>query len=133
MSRPGGRLVLQQMSRGAVGPGGGAFIERYIAPDMTMRPLSRTAKRLEHAGFEVRDVHAMREHYVPTVRAWADTLERRWDDAVALIGERGARVWRLYLTGGALAFEENRMGVDQFLAVRSHSDGRSDFPMTREW
>ena len=28
------------------------------------------------------------------------------------------RVWRLYLAGGALAFEEGRMGVDQILAVR---------------
>ncbi|SFB38392.1 cyclopropane-fatty-acyl-phospholipid synthase [Amycolatopsis marina] len=133
MLRPGGRALLQQMSRGTVAPGGGAFIERYIAPDMTMRPLSRTAQHLEGAGFELRDVHALREHYVRTVRAWADTLERRWDDAVALIGERGARVWRLYLVGGALAFEENRMGVDQFLAVRPHPDGSSGFASTREW
>jgi cyclopropane-fatty-acyl-phospholipid synthase len=29
------------------------------------------------------------------------------------------RVWRLYLAGGALAFEEGRMGVDQILAVRT--------------
>ena len=27
-------------------------------------------------------------------------------------------LWRLYLAGGALAFEEGRMGVDQILAVR---------------
>jgi len=27
-------------------------------------------------------------------------------------------VWRLYLVGGALAFEDGRMGVDQYLAVR---------------
>ena len=28
------------------------------------------------------------------------------------------RVWRLYLVGGALAFEQGRMGVDQILATR---------------
>ena len=131
--KPTGRLLLQQMSRGAVAPGGGAFIERYIAPDMTMRPLSRTLGHVEKAGFEIRDVHAMREHYVPTVRAWLETLEENWDRAVALIGEAGARVWRLYLVGGALAFEENRMGVDQILAVRSSADGDSGLPATREW
>jgi cyclopropane-fatty-acyl-phospholipid synthase len=27
-------------------------------------------------------------------------------------------MWRLYLVGSALAFEEGRMGVDQILAVR---------------
>ncbi|QFU87972.1 cyclopropane-fatty-acyl-phospholipid synthase family protein [Amycolatopsis sp. YIM 10] len=130
--RPRGRLVLQQMSRGAVAPGGGAFIERYIAPDMTMRPLSRTLGHLEVSGFEIRDVHALREHYVETVRAWTDTLESRWHDVVALIGETGARVWRLYLVGGALAFEENRMGVDQILAVRPGEAGESGLPATRE-
>jgi cyclopropane-fatty-acyl-phospholipid synthase len=116
---PGGRLLLQQMSRGdGTAPGGGAFIETYIAPDMHVRPMSRTIRHLEVAGFEVRAVEAMREHYVTTVRHWLDTLERRWDDFVALAGAEVARVWRLYLVGGALAFEEGRMGVDQYLAVR---------------
>ncbi|MGH3467673.1 MAG: class I SAM-dependent methyltransferase, partial [Thermocrispum sp.] len=81
--RPRGRLLLQQMSRGAVHPGGGAFIESYIAPDMTMRPLSATVAHLERAGFEIRGVQALREHYVDTVRAWGVTLEERWDDVVA--------------------------------------------------
>ncbi|MGH3466177.1 MAG: SAM-dependent methyltransferase, partial [Thermocrispum sp.] len=36
-----------------------------------------------------------------------------------------ARVWRLYLAGGSLAFEENRMGVDQILAVRPDAAGAS--------
>lgn len=133
MVKAGGRVLLQQMSRGNVAPGGGAFIERYIAPDMTMRPVGRTIGHLETAGLEVRDVHALREHYVWTVRAWAATLEENWADAVALIGETGARVWRLYLVGGALAFEENRMGVDQILAVRPDRHGRSGLPATREW
>ena len=46
--KPTGRLLLQQMSRHAgTAPGGGAFIEAYIAPDMHMRPLSQT---LAHPG-----------------------------------------------------------------------------------
>ena len=115
--RPGGRLVLQQMSRGAMAPGGGAFIESYVAPDMTMRPLHGTLGHLAGAGFEIRDVEAMREHYVRTIDAWAGTLERRWDEVVARVGVGWARVWRLYLAGSSLAFEENRMGVDQIVAV----------------
>ncbi|MFE9748716.1 class I SAM-dependent methyltransferase [Saccharothrix saharensis] len=129
--RPGGRLLFQQMSRGATAPGGGAFIESYVAPDMTMRPLSRTLAHLENAGLEIRDVHALREHYVRTVREWAATLERRWDEVVALVGEGRARVWRLYLAGGALAFEDNRMGVDQVLAVRPTAEGTSGMPSHR--
>lgn len=116
--RPGGRLLVQQMSRRGPHPGGGPFIERYIAPDMHMRPVGETVGLLEDAGLEVRGVRAMREHYVRTARAWSAELERRFDELVALAGPQSARVWRLYLAGGALAFEEGRMGVDQIVAVR---------------
>jgi cyclopropane fatty-acyl-phospholipid synthase-like methyltransferase len=37
---------------------------------------------------------------------------------VALVGAELVRVWRLYLAGGRLAFEEGRMGVDQVLAIK---------------
>ncbi|MGP4003967.1 class I SAM-dependent methyltransferase [Streptomyces sp. 8N706] len=130
MLRPRGRVLVQQMSRGANAPGGGAFIESYIAPDMHMRPLGGTVSLLERAGLEVRHVEALREHYVRTIGAWHRTLEDRWDEVVAMVGEQTARVWRLYLVGGALAFEEGRMGVDQILAVRPCAEGVSELPAT---
>jgi cyclopropane-fatty-acyl-phospholipid synthase len=117
--RPGGRLLLQQMSRRRdAAPGGGAFIESYIAPDMHMRPASQTIAHLDRVGFELLGVEAMRTHYVRTVAKWLETFEANWDEVVRLQGEEVARVWRLYLVGGALAFAEGRMGVDQFLAGR---------------
>ena len=126
-----GRLLVQQMSRGATAPGGGAFIESYVAPDMHMRPVGDTVALIERAGLEVRDVHALREHYVRTVRVWLETLESRWDAVVALVGEPMARVWRLYLVGGSLTFEEGRMGVDQILAVKPTAAGASGMPAAR--
>nr|WP_245572397.1 class I SAM-dependent methyltransferase [Actinokineospora enzanensis] len=131
MLKPQGRLLLQQMSRGAVAQGGGAFIETYIAPDMNMRPVGQTVDMLESAGLEVRDVEALREHYVWTCRAWGETVERNWGELVALAGEQTARVWRLYLAGSALAFAENRIGVHQVLAVRPTAEGLSGLPRTR--
>lgn len=117
--RPGGRLLLQQMSRRAdAAPGGGAFIEAYIAPDMHMRPLWQTLRYLQEAGLEIRSVATMREHYARTAEHWLNTLDSRFDEFVALQGEEVARVWRLYLAGGGLAFEEGRMGVDQILAAK---------------
>jgi len=128
--RPGGRALVQQMSRTSR-PGGGPFIEAFIAPDMHMRPVGETVALLERAGLEVRDVHALREHYVRTVDAWYATFEAGWDRVVAMVGEEVARVWRLYLVGGALAFEEGRMGVDQILLVRPAPGGRSGLPAVR--
>ena len=116
--RPGGRVLVQQMSRRGRHPGGGPFIESFIAPDMHMRPVGATVDLIEASGLEVRDVHALREHYVRTVAAWHRTFEGNFDQVVALVGEEVARVWRLYLVGGAMAFRDGRMGVDQILAVR---------------
>jgi len=122
--RPGGRLLIQQMSRGARAPGGGPFIESYITPDMTMRPVGETVRLIEDAGFEVIGVQAMRPHYVRTIRAWLDNFEDKRPEVEAILTAEQIRVWRLYLAGGALAFEEGRMGVDQILAVRREEAGR---------
>ena len=116
--RPGGLVVIQQMSRGSSAPGGGAFIESYIAADMHMRPLGETIGLLERAGLEVLHAQSLRPHYVRTIRAWLDNLESDFATAQTLLGAERARLWRLYLAGGALAFEEGRMGVDQIVARR---------------
>jgi cyclopropane-fatty-acyl-phospholipid synthase len=129
--RKEGRLLIQQMSHGPNHPGGGPFIESYIAPDMHMRPVPELVALIEAAGLEIRDVQALREHYVRTVAAWHAEFEARWDEVVKLVGLEQARVWRLYLVGGGLSFEENRMGVDQILSVKPTAAGRSAMPATR--
>ncbi len=91
--KPGGRVLIQQMSRagGRNGhPGGGPFIESFIAPDMHMRPVGETVAFLERGGLEVRDVHAMREHYVRTVAGWLENFEANLRPAHRA-GRRGGR------------------------------------------
>ncbi len=130
--RPGGRVLVQQMSRRRGNhPGGGPFIEAFIAPDMHMRPVADTVALIEDAGLEVRDVHALREHYVRTVDAWIVNFETNLDRLATLVGDEVVRVWRLYLVGGAMAFRDGRMGVDQILAVRPGAD--HDLPAERMW
>ena len=131
--RAEGRVLIQQMSRRGRHPGGGPFIEAFIAPDMHMRPVGETVELIEAGGLEVRDVHGMREHYVRTVEDWLVRFEANADRARELIGEEGLRVWRLYLVGGAQAFRDGRMGVDQILAVRPGERGRSGMSWTRGW
>ncbi|MEO6145046.1 MAG: cyclopropane-fatty-acyl-phospholipid synthase family protein [Dermatophilaceae bacterium] len=131
---PGGRLLNHAISRR---PGSGAgfsrtsFIDRYVFPDGELQPMAVMVEALEGAGFEVRDVESLREHYALTLRAWVANLEANWDKAVELTSPGRARVWRLYMAGCALAFEGNRIGVNQVLAVRPDVRGVSGMPRTR--
>ena len=129
--RPGGRVLIQQMSRTGKWPGGGPFIESFIAPDMYMRPVGETVAHLERSGLEVRDVHALREHYVQTVSGWLQRFELNIERLTELVGEEVVRVWRLYLVGGAMAFRDGRMGVDQILMARP--GGEHTLPAVRTW
>ncbi|WP_237742174.1 SAM-dependent methyltransferase [Arthrobacter sp. CAL618] len=116
--RPGGKVLIQQMSRHGKHPGGGPFIESFIAPDMHMRAVGDTVNLIENAGFEILGVEAMREHYVRTIDAWHDRFDANWDQAVEMMGEEVARVWRVYLVGAMMTFRDGRMGVDQILSQK---------------
>lgn len=115
--KPGGHVLIQQMSRTGK-PGGGPFIEAFIAPDMHMRPLGQTVALIEGGGLEVRNVHGLREHYVRTAQAWRQQFSAHRHEFEGLVGSQAACVWDLYLAGGMLAFRDGRMGVDQILARR---------------
>jgi len=131
--KPGGRLLNHQIA--AIHPepkkSGRSFIDAYVFPDGELAPLGTTVSLIEEAGFEVRDVQALREHYARTLRAWVANLESDWSTAVRLTSPGRARVWRLYMAASALAFEHGRIGVNQILAVKARSDGSSDMPATR--
>ncbi|WP_248294797.1 cyclopropane-fatty-acyl-phospholipid synthase family protein [Actinoplanes sp. TBRC 11911] len=133
--KPGGRLLNHQIGRlhsPAKQPHQQrSFIDAYVFPDGELVPIGTTVSLLEEAGFEVRDVHALREHYGRTLRAWVANLEADWTNAVRLTSPGRARVWRLYMAASALAFEQARIGVNQVLAVKDHRDGTSNMPATR--
>ena len=133
---PGGMLLNHAISRRPGPPGDPkgdktSFIDRYVFPDGELQPLSTMVDALESAGFEVRDVESLREHYADTLRAWVSNLERHWDEAVALSSQGRARIWQLYIAGSALGFESNRLGVNQVLAVKPTPRGASGFPRNR--
>lgn len=133
--KPGGRLLNHQIARLHLAPkepNRRTFIDAYVFPDGELAPVGTTITLLEEAGFEVRDVHALREHYARTLRTWVANLEADWSTAVHLTSPGRARVWRLYMAASALAFEQARIGVNQILAVKPHRSGASDLPPTRD-
>ncbi|MYS15196.1 cyclopropane-fatty-acyl-phospholipid synthase family protein [Streptomyces sp. SID4982] len=136
--KPGGRLLNHQIARrpqrDETAYEVDAFIDSYVFPDGELAPVGTTVTMLERAGFEVRDVESLREHYAGTLRAWVTNLEGSWERAMRLAGPGRARVWRLYMAASALAFERNQIGVNQVLALRTPESGASGLPArTRLW
>ncbi len=108
------------------GQRGGGFIWRYIFPDGELLHVAEVVAAAERAGFEVRDLECLREHYAETLAAWLGRLEARFDEAVALAGERRARLYRLYLAASAVGFRIGRTSVYQLLAARRTASGRAE-------
>ncbi len=52
---------------------------------------------------------------------WADRLHARFDEAIAEVGAPKARLWLLYLTGCALAFERGTVQINQTLAFQTQA------------
>ncbi|GHG30291.1 SAM-dependent methyltransferase [Streptomyces albogriseolus] len=135
---PGGRLLNHQIARRPQRDESSyqvdEFIDAYVFPDGELAPLGTTVSLLERAGFEVRDVESIREHYALTLRRWVANLESGQARATALAGPGRTRVWLLYMAASALAFERNRIGVNQVVAVRTPESGASGVPLrARVW
>ena len=132
--RPQGRLLNHGISRPPGSPrtrfARRSFIDSYVFPDGELHEVGAVIGTMQRAGFEVRDVESLREHYALTLRRWVGNLEAGRGEAVASVGEGRYRVWRLYMAASARMFEAGRLQVHQILAVRSDR-GISGSPLRR--
>ena len=110
--------------------GAGTFVNRYVFPDGELIPVSEAGLTAENAGFEIRDVENLREHYALTLRHWVRRLEARQTEAVAATDEATYRTWRLYMAISARGFEAGNINVNQMLLAKP-DDGQSRLPLTR--
>jgi cyclopropane-fatty-acyl-phospholipid synthase len=129
---PQGRLLNHAIST----PGGSkvhgrTFVNRYVFPDGELIDVAEVAGAMERAGFEVRDVESLREHYVKTLHSWVANLENSWGEAVGLVGEAPARIWRLYMAASANGFKDGGLALHQVLGVHATAQGASGMPATR--
>jgi cyclopropane-fatty-acyl-phospholipid synthase len=148
--KPGGRLLNHGISRQPPSPSGhwlrwptalpkpdlrlrsgidrSSFLDRYVFPDGELHEVGKVVSVMQEAGFEVRHVENLREHYALTLRAWVHNLEDHWDAAVDAVGSGRARAWRLFMAASALNFETGRNSIHQVLAVRP-TGGQSGLPL----
>lgn len=128
--RPGGLFLNHGIARLRFAPETRkTFIARYIFPDGELHPVTDVMVAMQDAGFELRDVEGMREHYVMTLRRWVANLDANEEAARREVGEERMRVWRLYLVGAAHAFSNGEIGLFQVLGTRD--DAPHNLPLTR--
>jgi cyclopropane-fatty-acyl-phospholipid synthase len=133
--RPGGVFLNHGISRPIDQPPrrGPSFLQKYVFPEGELVPIGTATLLGEEAGFEVRDVESLREHYVLTLRHWLRRLEAGRESAVQTADEVSYRVWRLYMSGSVHGFLTGRVNVHQTLFVKP-DQGRSGLPLTRaDW
>jgi cyclopropane-fatty-acyl-phospholipid synthase len=109
------------------------FVDLYVFPDGELVPVGTMTREAEQAGFELRDVENLREHYALTCRHWVRGIEQHADLSRRLVGETTYRIWRLHLAGCAHYFQHGWLDLYQALLVKSEQ-GRSGLPLTRaDW
>jgi cyclopropane-fatty-acyl-phospholipid synthase len=133
---PGGVFLNHGIASRATDPAGHgpSFSNTYVFPDGETLPINVTLHAAENAGFEVRDVESLREHYAMTLRHWVRRLEAHHEEALRHADEPTYRVWRLFMSGSADGFRDGRYNVYQTLLGVPGKDGASGLPLTRsDW
>ena len=133
--KPGGVFLNHAISRLATVPPQRwrKFARKYVFPDGELQPIGTTVREAEAAGFEVRDVESLREHYALTLGHWIRRLEENREQAIALVGETTYRVFRLYMAGAQNGMRVGVYNLHQALLAKPDR-GDSRLPLTRtDW
>ncbi|MBA4063676.1 MAG: class I SAM-dependent methyltransferase [Isosphaera sp.] len=110
-----------------------AFARKYVFPNGELQTVLRVQESAALAGFEIRDVENLREHYVLTLENWVRKLEANREAVLKVVGEVTYRIFRIYMAGATLGFRYGTYGLNQVLASKP-ADGAAGMPLTRaDW
>ena len=121
--KPGGNATLQiitvQDARFEIYRKGVDFIQKYIFPGGMLPSPTALRDEVRRAGLQVRHSIEFGDGYSQTLRRWYDTFNTRWDEISRLgFDDRFRRMWNLYLTSCAGAFEGGNCDVTQITITR---------------
>ena len=128
--KPGGLFLNHGIGLGpVVMPGDtGSFIHDHVFPDTELISIGDMLTVAGNAGWGIRDVENLREHYALTLRHWISRLESHHEQALRFVDEPTYRVWRLYMAGCAHNFQVGRLCAYQTLLAKLMENGDSRAP-----
>ena len=129
---PGGWFLNHGITTAPTNPlrKGDSFLDRYVFPDYHLASIGETVRAAERAGFDVRDVESLREHYGRTVELWHERLVRARAEVENVTDPVRYRIFDLYLAGTAYEFRVGRLHLHQTLLLKP-KPGESWIPQTR--
>jgi cyclopropane-fatty-acyl-phospholipid synthase len=90
------------------------FVGTEIFPGGDVPPPELVISSARKAGFEVVHVESLRPHYAITLDRWAENLQNRREEALAIAGEEKYDTYMKYLTGCAALFRSGECNLHQF-------------------
>jgi len=90
------------------------FIRKEIFPHAMLPEPMQVVRHAEKAGFKTIHHVTLREHYIPTLDAWAANLEANKTRAIELVGQKKYDDYMHYLTGCSKYFSSGHIDVPQF-------------------
>lgn len=131
---PGGLFLNHGIARSPnSAPRKDSFIATYVFPGGELVPLHQAIECAELAGFEVRDVENLREHYAHTLRLWVAQLQANALLALEHVTETTYRIWLLYMAGCALSFQRGDINVNQILLQRRQQNAAAHVSTRERW
>ncbi len=106
------------------------FARKYVFPNGELQTILHVLTCAAGAGFEVRDVENLREHYVYTLENWVRRLESNRAEVLKLTDEVSYRIYRIYMAGATMGFRSGVYALNQSLLVKPN-EGRAEQPLTR--
>lgn len=107
---------------------GDAWIKKYIFPGGVIPSLREIIHILPEYHFYTLDVESLRRHYNKTLLCWRENFNRCRSEIVEGKGEEFARMWELYLTSCAAAFQNGVVDIHQILLSKGVNN---ELPLNR--
>jgi cyclopropane-fatty-acyl-phospholipid synthase len=91
-----------------------SFISKEIFPGGHLPTIEAVEELAAAAGFTIARTQSLQSHYARTLETWAQTLNERRDEAIAIQSEQVYDRYMKYLTGCADMFRKGYIDVNQF-------------------